>query len=169
VSNSSDGAGAAQVHDRIRQRLVGGRYSALSAVGLRAFFRLAARWQLDACEQAVLLACSRRTLARWVGCPRATERSRLHRDRIERISTLLAIDTSARALMGPRADATDEALANWLRRRGSDPIWNNRSPLDLMLGGSMSDLLAAHSLMDYAAPPPGPAGLEQPKQRSQAH
>ena len=155
----------------MRQRLVGGRYSALSAVGLRAFFRLAIRWQLDIEEQAVLLACSRRTLARWVGCPRATERSRLHRDRIERISTLLAIDARASAMIGPRSDtsAADEALATWLRRRGSDPIWNNSSPLDLMLGGSMSDLLAAHSLMDYAAPPPGHAEMQRSTLRSKMH
>ncbi len=122
-----------------------GGWSRLSPLGLRTFFRLADRWALTPREQAILLASTAASIRRW---RRSSERSRLHRDQIERISTLIAIDAGITALLPP-----SRTPAAWLRDAAALPFANGTPPLSRMLGGHVSDLLTVLSLIDYATPP----------------
>ncbi len=118
----------------------------LFPIGLRAFFALADRWALSTREQAILLASTPATIRRW---RRDTRRCRLHRDQLERISTLLAIDAAVADVLVPGGDP-----AMWLRDAAALPFGHGLSPLAQMLRGSVSDLLALLSLLDYATPAP---------------
>lgn len=121
-----------------------GGWSRLAPLALRTFFRIADRWALNTREQAVLLASTPASIRRW---RRNSERSRLHRDQVERISTLITIDAAVTALL-PHG----QTPATWLRDATALPFGNGTAPLARMLCGNVSDLLTVLSLIDYATP-----------------
>lgn len=151
MSNCSDSARRIQPGTRqtTSNRPPDGGWSRLSPIGLRAFFHLAKRWSLSTREQAVLLASTPATIRRW---QRSSARSRLHRDQLERISTLMAIDAAIAGILSSEGSA-----AAWLRDVTALPYGCEASPLEQMLCGNVSDLLTLLSLLDYATPTPAGA------------
>lgn len=123
-----------------------GGWAVLAPIALRAFFALSDRWLLSNREQATLIAATPGSIRRW---RRDTRRCRLHRDQLERISTLMAIDAVLAELV-----TGDRTRAEWLRDAHVLPFNQARSPLAHMLRGNMSDLMTLRSLLDYAAPRP---------------
>jgi hypothetical protein len=113
----------------------------MSAAGLRAFFRIAADWDLSAEEQIVLLgAPGRSTYFKWKSSP---ETARLARDTLERLSLVLGIYKALQILL-PQPNAAD----TWVKRPNSAPPFGGRRALDRMLAGNISDLVAVRQYLD---------------------
>ena len=114
---------------------------ALSAAGLRAFFRIAGSWGLNTEEQRVLLgAPGRSTYFKWKSAPELAD---LKRDTLERLSYILGIYKSLQILI-PDTTASDA----WIKKANTAPLFGGKSALDRMLGGNMSDLLAVRQYLD---------------------
>ncbi|HEY3520670.1 MAG TPA: MbcA/ParS/Xre antitoxin family protein [Rhodanobacteraceae bacterium] len=113
---------------------------ALSGPGLRAFFRLAERWDLRAAEQRKLLGDPpESTFYKW----KREQDGALSRDTLERISYLLGI-FKALAILFPdpaRADA-------WLRKPNSASTFGGHSALQRMLSGNVADLFVVRQYLD---------------------
>ncbi len=117
--------------------------SQLGAAGIRAFTRLAGLWGLSVEEQLLLLGePARSTFFAWRKHP---ERASLSKDTLERISNLLGIYKALQILF------PDPAVADaWVRKPNAAPMFADRSALDRMLGGNVSDLDAVRRYMDAA-------------------
>ena len=113
---------------------------ALSGPGLRAFFKLAERWDLRVAEQRKLLGDPpESTFYKW----KREQDGALGRDTLERISYLLGI-FKALAILFPdpaRADA-------WLRKSSSAVTFGGQSALDRMLSGNVADLFVVRQYLD---------------------
>jgi hypothetical protein len=113
----------------------------MSAAGLRAFFRIAADWDLSVDEQIVLLGSpGRSTFFKWKHAP---ESARLGRDTLERLSLLLGIYKALQILL-PQPASADA----WVKRPNSAPPFGGRRALDRMLAGNISDLVAVRQYLD---------------------
>lgn len=114
--------------------------SALAGAGLRAFFKLAERWQLRVAEQRKLLGDPpESTFYKW----KRERDGALSRDTLERISYLLGI-FKALAILFPQADRADE----WLRKPNSAPVFGGKSALERMLSGNVADLFTVRQYLD---------------------
>jgi len=112
---------------------------AMSAAGLRAFFRIAQAWQLNRTEQRALLGePPTTTFHRW-----QREGGELNRDVLERISYVLGIFKALNILFPSEAQAD-----GWIRRGNSAPPFSGRSALDRMLSGNVADLYVVRSYLD---------------------
>jgi Protein of unknown function (DUF2384) len=110
----------------------------VDAVALKAFFNLAAEWDLSVEEQLTLLGRpGRRTLYRW----KAGDVAGLPPDTLERISVLLGAYKALEILLPVpgRAQA-------WIRRRNE--AFGSRSGLEVMLGGKVDDLYQVRRHLD---------------------
>ena len=106
---------------------------------LRAFFNLAALWQLSEREQLLLLGSpSASTLYAW----KAHGTRRLAPDVLRRISYLLGIHAALRRLF---AGAPARA-AEWMRRPNAGPLTEGRTPLEYVLTGGP---IALHTLRAF--------------------
>lgn len=103
-----------------------------SGPAVRAFGRIANLWRLKPNERQRLLGLPRSTYFNYAKAP---DRVRLSVDTLERISYVLGIFKALQILL-PRPEAAD----TWIRRSNSAPVFNGRSPLDVMLGGKVADL-----------------------------
>ena len=112
----------------------------LSGPALRAFFNIADRWALTAAERQRLLGTKASTYFKYRRDPAG---AKLSRDTLERISYMLGIYKALRILL-PRKEAADK----WIRSANAAPVFNGRSPLDLMLGGRVSDLYLVRRYLD---------------------
>lgn len=113
---------------------------AVSGPALKAFFRLADQWGLDAGQQMLLLGSPRRaTFFKW----RKEQRGRLPLDTFERISYLLGIFKALHILL-PSADAADA----WIKKPNAAPGFGGRSALDRMLAGHVADLFIVRQYLD---------------------
>lgn len=113
---------------------------ALSGPAIRAFLRLQEAWELSDKEAQRLLGdVSRTTLHNW----RTNPPQSLSRDTLERISYLLGIFKGLQLLLpqGKQADA-------WIKKKNS--FFGEQTPLERMLAGNISDLLAVRSYIDHA-------------------
>ena len=112
----------------------------LGGPGLRAFFKLAGRWELRIVEQRKLLGDPpESTFYKW----KREQDGALSRDTLERISYLLGI-FKALAILFPdpaRADA-------WLRKPNSAPTFGGKSALERMLSGNVADLFVVRQYLD---------------------
>jgi hypothetical protein len=125
----------------IRRPIAEPSLTEMSAAGLRAFFRIARDWDLNADEQIVLLGSpGRSTFFKWKQTPEA---ARLGRDTLERLSLLLGIYKSLQILL-PQPSAAD----TWIKRPNSAPPFGGRRALDRMLAGNISDLVAVRQYLD---------------------
>lgn len=114
---------------------------AMSAAGLRAFFRIAGNWGLNTEEQMVLLgAPGRSTYFKWKSAPESAD---LKRDTLERLSYILGIYKSLQILL-PDTTAADA----WIKKANTAPLFGGKSALDRMLGGNTGDLLAVRQYLD---------------------
>lgn len=112
----------------------------LGAAGLRAYFNVAEAWGLSEAQAARLLDSSCGTYARW---KREPEHAHLDIEHFERLSLILGIYKDLHILL-PRDDAAD----SWVLRPNRNPIFQRRSPLELMLAGQINDLVLVRRHLD---------------------
>jgi hypothetical protein len=116
------------------------RGDTLAGPGLRAFFKLAERWNLKVAEQRKLLGDPpESTFYKW----KRERDGALTRDTLERISYLLGI-YKALAILFPQAERADA----WLRRPNSAPTFGGKSALERMLSGNVADLFTVRQYLD---------------------
>src|SRR6185437_1428132 len=116
------------------------REASLAIPALRAFFRLAVRWNLKIAEQRKLLGDPpESTFYKW----KREHDGALSRDTLERISYLLGI-FKALAILFPQPDRADA----WLRKSNSAPTFGGKSALDRMLSGNVADLFVVRQYLD---------------------
>lgn len=114
---------------------------AMSAAGLRAFFRIAGSWGLNTEEQRVLLgAPGRSTYFKWKSAPESAD---LKRDTLERLSYILGIYKSLQILL-PDPAAADA----WIKKTNASSVFGGKSALDRMLGGNIGDLVAVRQYLE---------------------
>jgi uncharacterized protein (DUF2384 family) len=111
-----------------------------SGPALRAFARIADRWDLSPAERATLLGMPRSTYFKAVKEP---DRARLSRDQLERVSYVLGIYQALQILL-PRRAAAD----SWLRRSNANVFFKGTRPLDVLLGGKVANLFAVRRYLD---------------------
>ncbi len=112
----------------------------LSPAALRAFFRIAALWDLSVEEQMTLLGLTTRsTFFNWQKKPDVA----LPRDTLERISYVLGIYKALQILL-----PEDRAADGWIRRPNAAPPFGGRSALDRMLSGQVADLYTVRQYLD---------------------
>lgn len=112
---------------------------AISSASLRAFFGIANAWNITSREQSVLLSCAESTLFKWKKNPNTV----LDRDKLERISYILGIYKALQILF-PEPDQAD----SWIKKPNNAPLFNGKSALDRMLGGSLIDLADVRRYLD---------------------
>lgn len=113
---------------------------ALSGSGLRAFFRIAERWNLRVAEQRKLLGDPpESTFYKW----KREQEGTLSRDTLERISYVLGI-FKALAILFPQPGRADA----WLRKPSSAPTFGGQSALQRMLLGHVADLYVVRQYLD---------------------
>jgi hypothetical protein len=113
---------------------------ALSASGLRTFFRIAEQWGLSAAEQQILLGVpSPSTFYKWKRDPQVS----LPPDTLERISYILGIYKALQILL-PDPLAADA----WVRRPNDAPLFGGKPALERMLSGHVSDLYVVRQYLD---------------------
>ena len=113
---------------------------ALAAPALRAFFRIAAAWDLTTAQQRVLLGDPpSSTYFKW----KKTGAGALPRDALERISYLLGIYKALQILL-PDPQRADK----WISEPNMAPLFAGASALDRMLGGNVSDLYVVRAYLD---------------------
>jgi Antitoxin Xre-like helix-turn-helix domain/Antitoxin Xre/MbcA/ParS C-terminal toxin-binding domain len=114
--------------------------TALAAPALRAFFKLAERWNLRVAEQRKLLGDPpESTFYKW----KREHDGALSRDTLERISYLLGI-FKALAILFPQADRADA----WLRKPNMAPAFGGKPALERMLSGNVADLFVVRQYLD---------------------
>jgi hypothetical protein len=111
-----------------------------SAPALKAFFRLADRWDLDTPQQMTLLGASARsTFFKW----KKDMDGHLSLDTLERISYLLGIFKSLHILL------SDEGAADtWIKKPNTAPLFGGKSALERMLSGHVADLFLVRQYLD---------------------
>ena len=107
---------------------------------LRTYVNIARVWDLKDAEAATLLGTPLSTYARWKANP--TSANLTHAIQ-ERMSYVFGIFKALRLLY-----ANDEHGYGWLRRHNLNPLFKNRTPLDLMLAGNISDLYLTRRYLD---------------------
>ena len=112
----------------------------LAGPALRAFFRIAAAWDLTTAQQRVLLGRPpSSTYFKW----KKTGAGALPRDVVERISYLLGIYKALQILL-PDPQRADK----WISEPNSAPLFAGGSALERMLGGNVSDLYVVRAYLD---------------------
>jgi hypothetical protein len=112
----------------------------LAGPALRAFFNIAAAWDLDTAQQRTLLGNPpSSTFFKW----KRELAGGLPRDVLERISYVLGIYKSLQILIPDetRADA-------WISTPNSAPLFGGKSALERMLAGNVGDLYAVRQYLD---------------------
>jgi Antitoxin Xre-like helix-turn-helix domain/Antitoxin Xre/MbcA/ParS C-terminal toxin-binding domain len=113
----------------------------LSSAALQAFFNLSAHWGLSASQERILLGSPpESTFFKWKAEKTAR---RLGRDVLERISYLLGIYKALHILL-PSPRAADE----WVKKPNTASLFQGRSALERMLGGSLVDLADVRRFLD---------------------
>ena len=112
----------------------------LSGPALRAFFNIAAAWNLSAAQQRKLLGSPpSSTFFKW----KRELSGSLPRDVLERISYVLGIYKALQILI------PDEARADhWISSPNTAPLFSGESALDQMLAGNVGDLYAVRQYLD---------------------
>lgn len=113
----------------------------IANAALEGFFNLSKRWGLSATQERTLLGNPpESTFYKW-----KAERTarRLGRDVLDRISYLLGIYKALNLLL-PSPRAADE----WVKKPNQAPLFQGRSALERMLGGSVVDLADVRRYLD---------------------
>lgn len=112
----------------------------ISRVALKAFFRMAAKWQLQDADIATLLGCRSEDLD---GLRNGTSVV-LDEEKLTRISHLLKIYKLLHILFGP-----GERAYQWPSRPNTAPPFNGQSAMVYMLSGQLSDIAAVHHYLRH--------------------
>jgi hypothetical protein len=124
----------------INQANTAARSKAMSDPALRAFFNIAAAWNLSTAQQRKLLGDPpSSTFFKW----KRELGASLPRDVLERISYVLGIYKALQILIpdATRADA-------WISTPNTAPLFGGQTALDRMLGGNVGDLYAVRQYLD---------------------
>lgn len=114
--------------------------SGLGGPALRAFFKLAERWNLRVAEQRKLLGDPpESTFYKW----KRERAGTLSRDTLERVSYLLGIFKSL-AILFPQPERADA----WLRKPNAASTFGGKSALERMLSGNVADLFVVRQYLD---------------------
>lgn len=114
--------------------------SEASGPALRTFKRVADRWKLSSGERQQLLGLPRSTFFKAV---REPNKARLSRDTLERLSYVFGIYGALQILL-PRKEAADA----WIRTPNDNEFFKGHAPVELMLGGKVSDLFVVRRYLD---------------------
>ncbi len=117
-----------------------GESARASRPAIRTFQKIANRWNLSSGERQKLLGLPRSTFFKVI---KETDKARLSRDTLERISYIFGIFSALQILL-PRKDAAD----SWVRNPNDDPLFKGHAPLELMLAGKVSDLFLVRRYLD---------------------
>jgi uncharacterized protein (DUF2384 family) len=112
----------------------------LSGPALRAFFKIAADWELTTAQERILLGSPpASTFFKW----KKAQAGNLSRDVVERISYVLGIYKALQILFPDphRADA-------WLSRPNTAPLFQGQSALERILSGNVGDLFVVRQYLD---------------------
>ncbi len=110
-----------------------GRPSKIGLVGLKAFFRIAALWDLSVKQQMLLLGLdSQSTFYNWKSEPSS---ARLDRDKTERLSLILGIYKDLQVLL-PNNTSADL----WLKRPNEHSMFGGHPPIDFVASGQITDI-----------------------------
>jgi antitoxin Xre/MbcA/ParS-like protein len=114
--------------------------AALGSAGFRTFIQIADEWELGVADRVRLLGdIAESTYHKWrnggVGTP--------SRDQLERLSLLLGIYKALRLIFSDESTGT-----RWLKGANTDAPFAPKSPLELMLQGSIVDLYAVRRYLD---------------------
>ena len=113
----------------------------MAAAGLTAFFSIAEEWALSTEHQQVLLGSpGRSTYFQW----KRSKRGNLSRDTLDRLSYLLGIYKDLHILFSANH------VQQWLHNTNDNPMFNQQSPLDYMLSGSLVALADVRRYLDWA-------------------
>lgn len=110
----------------------------LSATALNAFVTLAKRWALSNAEAAQLLGVSPSS---WNRIKRG-RRAVLTQDQLTRISTLVGVYKGLHLLFA------DSAADRWPRYRNSGPLFENGTPIEVMMQGGIPRMLEVRRYVD---------------------
>ena len=111
-----------------------------SAAALRAYFRIADAWGLDANQQRVLLGSpAASTFYKW----KKDRAGNLSRDVLERISYVLGIYKALQILFSDPRNADE-----WITRPNTAGPFGGRSALERMLSGNVGDLYVVRQYLD---------------------
>ena len=103
----------------------------------RAALNLFRLWGVTDDQAAILLDLPRRTFARW----KAGEIGRIGRDGRARLSNLMGIHKALRIIF-------HEAARGYAWIKSPNEAFNERSALDVMLGGELTDLMRVRRYLD---------------------
>lgn len=111
----------------------------LSGPALRAFLRIAELWGLDVEAQRALLGWpSRSAFYNWRSGP-----ATLPYDTLVRLSLVLGIYKALHVLY-----PDDEFADGWIRMRNTNPLFGDRTPLEVLVQGDVGTLYAVRRLLD---------------------
>ena len=112
----------------------------LAAPALRAFFGIAARWELSTAQQRTLLGNPpASTFFKW----KKEQAGALSRDVLERISYILGIYKALQILL-PEPERADR----WIHTPNAAPLFGGQPALARMLAGNVGDLYAVRAYLD---------------------
>lgn len=107
---------------------------------LRAFFRIAGKWNLSADEERCLLGLpARSTYYRW----RREHCGRLSSDAMERISCVIGIYGALHTMF-----PDDKQADSWIRRPNAAALFSGQTALHFMMGGQVNGLRAVRLYLD---------------------
>jgi len=112
----------------------------LAPPALRAFFRIAERWQLNTAQQRTLLGNPpSSTFFKW----KKEQGGALSRDVLERISYVLGIYKALQILL-PEPERADR----WIHAPNAAPLFGGEPALKRLLAGNVGDLYAVRAYLD---------------------
>jgi uncharacterized protein (DUF2384 family) len=111
----------------------------LSGVAVRAFRALAGRWALSNAEAAALLGVSPST---WDRIKRGTWDQALSQDQLTRVSAVVGVYKGLALLFA------DDMADRWARAPNKGPLFERRSPIEVMIEGGIPRMLEVRRYVD---------------------
>ena len=111
----------------------------LSGVALRAFRALAEKWALSNAEASALLGVSGST---WDRIKRGGWDQPLNQDQLTRVSALVGVYKGLALLFA------DDMAARWPRLRNRGPIFERRTPIEVMIHGGIPRMIEVRRYID---------------------
>ena len=108
----------------------------LNHVALKAFFNITKKWGPNDIQKMILLGLTNKSTYYNY---RRELKGRLPRDTLERISYILGIYKALHILLPYSAD-------KWIKQK--NPIFNDKTPLEIMLQGNVADLFVIRRYLD---------------------
>lgn len=111
----------------------------LQAVGLKAFTRVADRWELSAQQAAALIDMSEST---WKRAKARGYAARLGQDQMQRLSALAGVYKALEIYFG------HDLARHWVKLPNDGPEFDGARPLDAMIAGGLPKMMRVRSYLD---------------------